>query len=247
MTRRAVCEGVNGAWWLPRSSKPMRPDSVGLGGFDSHALPPRRRPPPRGRRRTGAPRVWIALLAVVVMAPFTATVRAQGAPPAATQPTAPVPPRPKPPISPTRAFFSSALVPGMAQARLNRSTGILFVTFEAISLTMYAKSRHDLELARRFARDSTPLAYTIDPVTGLPQLDPDTGEPRVARWSSGKYTRGRINARKTHVEDWVAALVFNHLFAGIDAFVAAQLWELPGQVQFRASPQGLAVQGGIRW
>jgi selenide, water dikinase len=34
-------EGVEGAWWLPRSSKPMRPDIVGSGGFDSHALPPR--------------------------------------------------------------------------------------------------------------------------------------------------------------------------------------------------------------
>ena len=36
-----------------------------------------------------------------------------------------------------------------------------------------------------------------------------------------------MSARKTHVEDWEAALVFNHLISAADAFVAAQLWDLP--------------------
>ena len=32
--------GAAGVWWSPQSSKLMRPDAVGLGGFDSHTLPP---------------------------------------------------------------------------------------------------------------------------------------------------------------------------------------------------------------
>src|SRR5215213_2140923 len=39
-TRRAL--GADGAWWLLQSSKLARPDDVGLGGFDSHTLPPAR-------------------------------------------------------------------------------------------------------------------------------------------------------------------------------------------------------------
>ena len=47
--------GTDGVWWSPRSSKPSRPDYVGLGGFDSHTLSPRRlalRPPQRSRTFT---------------------------------------------------------------------------------------------------------------------------------------------------------------------------------------------------
>ena len=45
----------------------------------------------------------------------------------------------------------------------------------------------------------------------------------------------------------MAALVFNHLFAGADAFVAAQLWDLPAQVSLRAAPRGLAVNASVSW
>jgi hypothetical protein len=154
---------------------------------------------------------------------------------------------PKPPISPTRAFITSAIVPGLAQAKLNRSTGILFATVEALALAMYGKSHHDLSLARRLGRDSTPVAYVIDQETGLPERDEETGELRVAEWSTNKFPRGLIDARRTHVEDWVAVLVFNHLFAGIDGYVAAQLWQLPAQVEMRAMPHGMTVQARIKW
>src|SRR5688500_14470606 len=33
-------EGAHEVWWSPQSSKLVRPDHVGLGGFDSHTLPP---------------------------------------------------------------------------------------------------------------------------------------------------------------------------------------------------------------
>lgn len=152
----------------------------------------------------------------------------------------------KPPISPGKAFFTSALFPGLAQAKLDRSTGILFMTIEAISLTMLAKSQHDLSIAKKFRGDSTPVSFVIDPVTGIALRD-STGALQVAQWSTPLYSEGHLHARKTHVEDWVATLVFNHLFAGLDAFVAAQLWELPAQVQMRATPYGGSVGAKIRW
>ena len=39
-----------------------------------------------------------------------------------------------------------------------------------------------------------------------------------------------MRTRRLHYEDWLAVLVFNHLIAGADAYVAAQLWDLPGKV-----------------
>jgi hypothetical protein len=69
----------------------------------------------------------------------------------------------------------------------------------------------------------------------------------VAAWSVNKFGPGLIAARKTHVEDWVAVLVFNHLFAGIDGYVAAQLWQLPAQVEMRAFPHGMLVRARVKW
>jgi hypothetical protein len=120
------------------------------------------------------------------------------------------------------------------------------VTIEAIGLVMYGKSKHDLSVARGFARDSTPLAYVIDPATGLAQRD-TAGALQVAQWSPNAFGVDRIHARRTHVEDWVAFLIFNHLFAGIDAYVAAHLWQLPAQVHMRVMPGGAGIQGRVRW
>ncbi len=39
----------------------------------------------------------------------------------------------------------------------------------------------------------------------------------------------------------MAVLIFNHLFAGADAYVAAQLWDLPGKVALRQLPFGPAI------
>jgi hypothetical protein len=206
----------------------MRPDSVGLGGFDSHAFPPRSVPAAVSLFRRFR---FFGFLVLALGVPVT-TVVAQ---------------LPKPPISPGKAFLTSALVPGLAQAKLGRSTGILFASVEALALAMYGKSHHDLSMARRLGRDSTPVTFVIDPATGLPQRDPDTGELQVATWSENRFAAGLIDARKTHVEDWVAVLVFNHLFAGIDGYVAAQLWQLPGQVEMRALPHGMMVRARIKW
>jgi hypothetical protein len=152
----------------------------------------------------------------------------------------------KPPISPRRAFLTSALVPGLGQAALNRSTGLIFAGVEALALAMYGKTRHDLAVARSFASDSAPLTYVIDPGTGVVQRD-STGALMVATWSTSRFNDARVRARRSHVEDVAAVIIFNHLFSGIDAFVAAQLWKLPAQVRMRALPNGIGVNARIRW
>jgi hypothetical protein len=230
-------KGANGAWWLSQSSKLMRPDSVGLGGFDSHAFPP----PARNVR--------VRLARLVPLVRLLRLVRsfAVALPLIIPATTTTAQSLPRPPISPGKAFIASALVPGLAQAKLGRTTGLLFVTVEAIALTMYGKASRDLSLARRLGRDSTPLTFVIDQATGLPARD-ENGALQVATWSPSQFPAGLIHARRTHVEDWVAVLLFNHLFAGIDGYVAAQLWELPTQVQMRASPGGrFSIRANVKW
>lgn len=39
-------------------------------------------------------------------------------------------------------------------------------------------------------------------------------------------------------EDWLILLAVNHLAAGIEAFVAANLWDFPGQLTVRPAPGG---------
>lgn len=145
------------------------------------------------------------------------------------------------PITPRRAFFSSLLVPGTGQAALDRPyAGGVFLLVEAISLTMIHRSAEDARLARSFSRDSTPLTYQTDAVTGIVARD-SLGNPIVATWQQSRYSEGISRARRLHLEDWVAVLFFNHLFSGADAYVAALLWDLPDKVSLTQTPMGPAV------
>ncbi len=142
------------------------------------------------------------------------------------------------PITPGRAFLSSLLVPGTGQAALDRPyAGGVFMLLEVMSLTMMHRASEDLSLARSFSRDSMPLTYQTDPVTGVVAID-SLGNPVVTSWQGSKYSRGIVRARRLHLEDWVAVLFFNHLFAGADAYVAAHLWDLPEKVAVLRTPDG---------
>jgi hypothetical protein len=190
----------------------------------------------------------VAAIAGLVVAASSLTGQARPAPvaPAAVAATAVVDTA-RPPISPGRAFLQSALIPGLAQSRLDRSAGVLFAAVEMLAITMYAKSSFDLRTARRFSRDSTPATYEIDAETGLARRDPKTNDLVVATWRGPRYTESRAQARAAHLEDWRALLIFNHLFAAADAFVAAQLWDLPGRVDLRVSPTVSRVGIVIPW
>ena len=183
-----------------------------------------------------------------------------------------------PPISPRTAFLSSVLLPGYGQSRLDRgNAGALFVLAEAISLAMIRKSAADLRIARAFENDSIVVGYTTnqgslvvpdptDPAggsvtlrcfgglaagfrpTGSTQVVNGSARPVYAIACPTRFTTRLVNARRTHVEDWVALLIFNHLLAGADAYVAAHLWDLPGRMALApADGGGLTLSAQLRW
>ena len=141
----------------------------------------------------------------------------------------------KPPLSPRRAFLYSLAIPGLAQSRLGRPVaGAIFVFTESIAIGMLRESSAELRQARRFRTDSL-VNIGNDPISGAP----------LTQRSS--YTEELIAVRRGHVEDWIAFLIANHLFAGADAYVAAHLWDLPAQIQVSQTPTGSVIAARIRW
>ena len=61
------------------------------------------------------------------------------------------------------------------------------------------------------------------------------------------FTDGYVRTRAAHVEDWIALLVANHLFAGADAFVAANLWDVPSHISLRMTPNRTVVGASFKW
>lgn len=167
-----------------------------------------------------------------------------------TRPPRPADPTKVPPLAPGAAFLRSALLPGLGQAALDRPVaGAVFFAAEAFSLAMWRKASFDLREARRFGADTLVVdRYLIDTNTGREALD-TLGRPIPAASRQNRWSQGNIGAaRATFREDWIAAVVFVHLLAGIDAFVAAQLWDLPAQVSLRPAPMGGATLSiGYRW
>jgi hypothetical protein len=146
-----------------------------------------------------------------------------------------------PPLTPRRAFLYSLAVPGSAQSILDRpGAGALFVTVEAGSLVMVAKSLHDLSVARRLAKDSIVIGFdtTGTGASGLP--------PRAVKQASPLAPR--VRPRRTFVEDWITLLIVNHFIAGADAYVAANLWDVPTEVSVAPSPGGrMAIVARLKW
>ena len=146
-----------------------------------------------------------------------------------------------PPLTPKRAFLYSLAVPGSAQSILDRpAAGALFVTVEAGSLVMVAKSLHDLNVARRQAADSIVVGFdtTGTGASGLPARPIRQASPLAVR----------VRPRRTFVEDWVTLLIVNHFIAGADAYVAANLWDVPTDVSVTPAPGGrMTVIARIKW
>lgn len=155
----------------------------------------------------------------------------------------------QPPLSPRRAFLTSLAFPGYAQARFDRPTATaLFVAVEAAGVLMLRKSLDDLRLAKRLGRDSLPAVFDVDPATGLVRRDAQ-GAPIVLEWLPPPYSEEIVRARRTHLEDWIAVLVFNHLIAGADAFVSAHLWDVPVALSIGAAPgaRETRINASLRW
>jgi hypothetical protein len=155
---------------------------------------------------------------------------------------------PKPPMTPRRAFLTSLAIPGYAQTVFGRNkAAMLFTIVEIGSLGMARKSAIDLAEAKAFAGDSVVATYKIDPNTGLAILDPKTGQPVPETYVASRFTSDRVKARRTHYEDWIAAIVFNHLFAGADAYVAANLWDFRTNVGVASTSGSTVVYASIHF
>jgi hypothetical protein len=153
----------------------------------------------------------------------------------------------RPPLSPGRAFLYSFAFPGLAQSRLQRHTaGAVYFTVEAVAIAMLTKTLNDLRVARAHQKDVVIGRYQVDAATGLPVVD-STGAFVPLDTATSRYTSDRVKARRTHVEDWIATLIFNHLFAGADAFVSSLLWDLPARVGLRPAPEGIGIGLIVRW
>jgi hypothetical protein len=55
----------------------------------------------------------------------------------------------------------------------------------------------------------------------------------------------RADRKRQEHEDWLVLLGFNHLFAGLEAYVSAHLADFPGDLQFQALPGGVGAAVSI--
>ena len=54
-----------------------------------------------------------------------------------------------------------------------------------------------------------------------------------------------VSAKKRAREDWLVLLGFNHLMAGLEAYVSSHLWDFPGDLRIRATPTGVGASAMI--
>lgn len=148
--------------------------------------------------------------------------------------------------SPRRAFVTSLLIPGSMQFRFGRpKAAMIFLLAEAGSVGMSLKSWNDLSKAKD-ARADTVGVPALDG-SGAPVIDPVTGLPVVNYSPRNKNLADRVSARRAHVEDWLAVVVFNHLFAGADAYVSANLADFDANVQVTSLERRVGVRARLAW
>lgn len=136
-----------------------------------------------------------------------------------------------PPLSPARSFAYSFIVPGYAQTVLGRPrASALFIAFEVMCVTMLRQAQFDLRQARNAGADSIVVS----------RWDPASGQSSLVMQAS-PYNSQLIRSRRAHVEDWIAVLVANHLFSGLDAYVSANLWDVPAELSVQPTRTGTNV------
>jgi hypothetical protein len=176
------------------------------------------------------------------------TARAVQVPSVILGPVAPKtgPPPCKVPMSPGSAFLRSALIPGLAQLKLGRpKAATIFIVGEVGTVGMSAKSWLDLKKAKDARKDTIMVVATDE--AGNPIVNAVTGDTTYISAPKNPNLVGRIRARRTHLEDWLAAVIFNHLFAGADAYVAAHLADFNTNVQADYSDGRLKLLARVSW
>jgi len=205
-------------------------------------IPGETAPSSTARRRLSGGARASGIIAICLTIALPGALRAQVTDTTANRPSPSlVVPKPTgaPPLTPRRAFLYSLFAPGSAQSILGRPTaGSIFVAAEAGTFAMIAKSANDLRAARAIAGDSVVSSYVTPAGGTIPR-------PVYTRTAGALRAQSRIPARRAHVEDWITILIVNHFLAGADAYVAANLWDVPTDVSVAPSPGG-GVQVGAR-
>jgi hypothetical protein len=144
----------------------------------------------------------------------------------------------KPPVSPRRAMLMSLVLPGYAQAKLKRPTAsVMFAAVEVLAIGMARKAALDLREAKGARGDSVPTGFGVDPQTGAVTPSGYVQDRLISR----------IGARHTHYEDWLAAIIFNHIISAADAYVAANLWDFKPNVTLGPGNRTAYVGGSVRF
>jgi hypothetical protein len=156
----------------------------------------------------------ITLLAAVLLLCSALPGTAQMAPQPALQPVPPAADTAA--ISPRGALIRSLVIPGWGQSYVGApGRGAVYFGLEAGSLFMVYKSRRQLAAARdrqAFLRETG----------ALPEDD----------------RLDLVRSRERQVEDWITLAVFFALFAGADAYVAAQLADFDERFGVRPAAGG---------
>jgi hypothetical protein len=149
--------------------------------------------------------------------------------------------------SPRRAFFMSLLMPGYSQLKLERKkAAAIFVTTEVATIAMSVKSKIDLQKAVKARTDSVTIAL-FDSEANQPIIDPETGLQKTETKLRNQNLADRVKARRTHLEDWIAGIVFNHLFSGADAYVSANLADFDTNIGVSSTGRGVRVVARAYW
>jgi len=142
----------------------------------------------------------------------------------------------RPPLSPRRAFLYSLLVPGYAQSVLNRTrAGTVEIAFEAFALVMLRQSAADVREARRNVVDSIPVSFV------------DANGAAKITYERTPFPKSLLKSRRSHLEDWIAVLIANHLFSAADGYVASLLWDLPTEMALGATPHSAEFALRVYW
>lgn len=51
-----------------------------------------------------------------------------------------------------------------------------------------------------------------------------------------------LSAKRQQIQDWAVLWIFNHLFAGAEAFVSAHLQDFPKELKFEATPHRVGLR-----
>lgn len=152
-------------------------------------------------------------------------------------------------VRPRTAVLRSLALPGWGQASLDRPTAAaLFIIVEAGSAAMIVKSKRSLDRAKDARDDSIFVRWKVDD-SGNPvvTVDPITGDTVPVPEYARDPLVDRIPSRRGQLESWIAVLVANHFFSMADAFVAAQLSDIPRRVQIRRTPDAWVLAARVTW